>query len=124
LCGHGCRQVVKISPRTMESFFNRCLQQLARFNVFPKYIRAACDATDIETTKQFKGSGAVTGERKVEALNRNKLIVFVGPSFGIFSSHEVFMLAGVPVHDAEKELKITRAQIYTQYTGLKPPDSS
>lgn len=62
--------------------------------------------------------------RKLKALNRNKLIVFVGPLFGIFFSHEVFMLAGVPVHDAQKELKITRAQIYTQYTGLPPPDSS
>lgn len=62
--------------------------------------------------------------RKLKALNRNKLIVFVGTLFGIFLSHEVFMLAGVPVHDAEKELNITRAQIYTQYTGLTPPDSS
>jgi hypothetical protein len=34
------------------------------------------------------------------------------------------MLAGVPVHDAEKELNLTRDQIYTQYTGLAPPDSS
>ena len=62
--------------------------------------------------------------RKLKALNRNKLIVFVGPCFGIFSSHEVFMLAGVPVHDAEKELKTSRAQIYTRYTGMAPPDSS
>lgn len=62
--------------------------------------------------------------RKLKALNRNKLIVFIGNSFGIFFSHEVFMLAGIPVHDAEKELKLSRAQIYTHYTGLKPPDSS
>ncbi len=62
--------------------------------------------------------------RKLKALNRNKLIVFVGTVFGIFFSHEVFMLVGVPVHDAEKELKITRAQIYVQYKGLTPPDSS
>ena len=62
--------------------------------------------------------------RKLKALNRNKLIVFIGNSFGIFFSHEVFILAGIPVHDAEKELKLSRAQIYTHYTGLKPPDSS
>ncbi len=62
--------------------------------------------------------------RKLKAFNRNKLIVFIGNSFGIFFSHEVFMLAGIPVHDAEKELKLARAQIYTHYTGLKPPDSS
>ena len=62
--------------------------------------------------------------RKLKAFNRNKLIVFIGNSFGIFFSHEVFMLAGIPVHDAEKELKLSRAQIYTHYTGLKPPHSS
>ncbi len=31
---------------------------------------------------------------------------------------------GIPVHDAKKELKLTRAQNYTQYTGVIPPDSS
>jgi len=62
--------------------------------------------------------------RKLKTFNRNKLIVFIGNYFGIFFSHEVFMLAGVPVHDAEKELKLSRAEIYTHYTGFKPPDSS
>lgn len=62
--------------------------------------------------------------RKLKAFNRNKLIVFVGKCFGIFFSHEVFMLAGIPVHDAEKELKLSRTQIYNHYTGPKPPDSS
>jgi hypothetical protein len=62
--------------------------------------------------------------RKLKSLNRNKLIAFVGLWFGIFYSHEVFILAGVPVRDAEKELKITREQIYTRYTGCPPPDSS
>jgi hypothetical protein len=47
-------QVVKISPRTIETFFNRCIQQLAQSNIFPKYIHAACDATDFETTQQFQ----------------------------------------------------------------------
>ena len=74
-----------------------------------------------EAGKQTSGN---MYRRKLKALNRNKLIVFVGTVFGIFFSHEVFMLAGVPVHDAEKELKINRAQIYAQYTGLTPPDSS
>jgi hypothetical protein len=61
--------------------------------------------------------------RQLKALNRNKLIVFAGLFFGIFFSHEVFMLAGVPVRDAEKELDLTRAQIYSKYTGLPSPDS-
>lgn len=62
--------------------------------------------------------------RKLKALKRNKLIVFVGLFFGIFPSHEVLFLEGVPVRDAERDLKQTREQIYIQYTGTQPPDSS
>jgi hypothetical protein len=65
-------QVVKITPRVMENFFNQCIQQLARAKIFPKNIHAACDATDYETTKQFKGCGAVTRERKVKARGPRK----------------------------------------------------
>jgi len=54
--------------------------------------------------------------RKLKVLNRNKLIVFVGQHFGIFPSHEVFMLANVPVRDTEKELNINRDQVYAKYT--------
>jgi hypothetical protein len=54
--------------------------------------------------------------RKLKVLNRNKLIVFVNQNFGIFPSHEVFMLANVPVHDIAKELNITRDLIYAKYT--------
>jgi len=54
--------------------------------------------------------------RKLKVLNRNKLIVFVDQHFGVFPSHEVFMLANVPVRDTEKELNITREQVYAKYT--------
>ena len=54
--------------------------------------------------------------RKLKVLNRNKLIVFVDQHFGIFPSHEVFMLANVPVHDIAKELNIIREQVYAKYT--------
>jgi hypothetical protein len=54
--------------------------------------------------------------RKLKVLNRNKLIVFVGQHFGIFPSHEVFMLANIPVHDIAKELNITREQVYAKYS--------
>jgi len=53
--------------------------------------------------------------RKLKVLNRNKLIVFAGQHFGIFPSHEVFMLANVPVRDTEKELNINRDQVYAKY---------
>jgi hypothetical protein len=54
--------------------------------------------------------------RKLKVLNRNKLIVFIGSRFGIFPSHEVFMLANVPVRDTEEELGIDREQLYAKYT--------
>ena len=54
--------------------------------------------------------------RKLKVLNQNKLIVFADDYFGIFPSHEVFMLADVPIRDTEKELNITRDQIYAKYT--------
>jgi hypothetical protein len=62
--------------------------------------------------------------RKLKVLNRNKLIVFVGQHFGIFPSHEVFMLANVPVHDIAKELNITREQVYAKYTEGRVTEKS
>jgi len=62
--------------------------------------------------------------RKLKVLNRNKLIVFAGRHFGIFPSHEVFMLANVPVRDTEKELNINREQIYAKYTGAPLTENS
>ncbi len=62
--------------------------------------------------------------RKLKVLNRNKLIVFVDQHFGIFPSHEVFMLANVPVHDIAKELNITRDQVYAKYTEGRVTEKS
>jgi len=62
--------------------------------------------------------------RKLKVLNQNKLIVFVDQHFGIFPSHEVFMLAKVLVHDIAKELNITRNQVYARYTQGSPDEKS
>jgi hypothetical protein len=62
--------------------------------------------------------------RKLKVLNRNKLIVFVGQHFGIFPSHEVFMLANVPVHKTEEELDISREQLYAKYTDVPVTENS
>ncbi len=56
--------------------------------------------------------------------NWNKWIVFAGQHFGIILSHEVFMLANVPVRDTEKELNINRDQIYAKYTGTPVAENS
>ena len=76
--------------------------------------QARLDALGQETTWEMY-------RRKLKMLNRNKLIVFVEASFGIFLSHEVIMLVDVPVHKTAKELGVTRSSIYTKYTGLSPP---
>lgn len=56
--------------------------------------------------------------RRLKVINRNKLIVFADDYFGIFPSHEVFMPANVSVRDTEKELYITRDQVYAKHTEL------
>lgn len=65
-------QIVKISPRRLENFFNNCIQLLAAARVFPKYIHAACDTTLYETTQQYQGCGKVTRTRKVKARGYRK----------------------------------------------------
>ena len=64
--------IVKIGPRRIENFFNRCIEQLAKQDVFPKIIHAACDTTLYETTNKFKGCGCVTRQRKVKARGYRK----------------------------------------------------
>lgn len=66
------KQITEITPRRMEHFFNRCIEQLAQAHVFPKYIHAACDTTLYETTDQFEGCGKVVRERKVKARGYRK----------------------------------------------------
>jgi len=66
------KQIVKITPRRLENFFNHCIQRLAKARVFPKYIHAACDTTLYETTDQYEGCGSVLRERKVKARGYRK----------------------------------------------------
>ena len=65
-------QIVKITPRRLENFFNHSIQRLARAEVFPKYIHAACDTTLYETTDQYEGSGLVKRKRKPKARGHRK----------------------------------------------------
>ena len=66
-------QITEITPRRMEHFFNRSIEQLAQAHVFPKYIHAACDTTLYETTDQFEGCGSVLRDRKVKARGYRKV---------------------------------------------------
>jgi hypothetical protein len=64
--------IVRITPRKIENFFNRCIQQLAKQKIFPENIHAVCDATLYETTSKYKGCGSVSYKRKVKARGRRK----------------------------------------------------
>ncbi len=65
-------QIVKISPRRLENFFNHSIQKLAHQRIFPKNIHAACDTTLYETTDQYEGCGSVWRKRKVKARGYRK----------------------------------------------------
>jgi hypothetical protein len=64
--------IVEITPRRLENFFNRVIQRLAEARVFPKYIHAAGDTTDYETTDRYEGCGCVSRERKAPARGYRK----------------------------------------------------
>ena len=66
------KHVCSITPRRVENFFNRCIQQLAKQKVFPKKINASCDATLYETTDKFDGAGSVSRTRKIKARGYRK----------------------------------------------------
>jgi len=57
--------LVKISVRQAQNFFNNCIKCLAKAKTFPKKLRVIIDATDIETKKGFPGAGSVTREEKI-----------------------------------------------------------
>jgi hypothetical protein len=65
-------QIVTVSPRRLENFFNHAIQRLAQARVFPKFIHAAGDTTLYETTDQFEGHGSVLRKRKVKARGYRK----------------------------------------------------
>ena len=52
------------------------------------------------------------------AINWSSLL---DPTLGSYFSHEMIMLANVPVHKTAKELGGTRASFHTKCTGLTPP---
>jgi hypothetical protein len=64
--------VVEITPKRIENFYNHVIQRLTAARVFPKYIHAAGDATDYETTNRYEGCGRVSRERKPTVRGRRK----------------------------------------------------
>ncbi len=59
------RNIVKISLKVIEVFFNRVVRLLARSGFFPKKIKAIIDPTLIPTTSNWVGCGCVAHTRRV-----------------------------------------------------------
>jgi len=99
--------------KTKEGVYLQTYMTMAIKALTTGFLKWQKDQSKLET--RGKHSTWKMYRQKLKVINRNKLIVFVGDHFGIFPSHEVFLLANVPVYDVEKELDITRDSIYAKY---------
>ena len=100
--------------KTKEGVYIQAYMTMAMKALTTAFVKWQEDQLQLEA--QGKHSTWQMYRRKLKVLNRNKLIVFIDQNFGIYQSHEVFMLANVPVHDIAKELNITREQVYAKYS--------
>src|SRR6266511_5627216 len=57
--------IVKLNVRDLEAWFNGVIRALAKTGVFAAKVTGIVDATDLETTAQYKGCGQVTRKRKI-----------------------------------------------------------
>ncbi|MCK4825072.1 transposase [bacterium] len=97
--------LVKIPIRQMENFFNNCIKNLARAEIFPRKLRVIIDATDIETKKDFPGAGSVTRSKKiVDKTGENKTIEITVRGFKLIALFAV----GVKIPIAVKVVQIQR----------------
>ena len=62
--------IVAIAGRNLERGFNTIISILAANSFFPRKIKALLDASDLESTEQCKGRGAVTKEKAPELRRR------------------------------------------------------
>ena len=65
-------QIVEVTPRWLENFFNCCIQPLARSHVFPKYIHAGAIRRFMRRRISLRGCGLVKHKRKVKARGYRK----------------------------------------------------
>lgn len=75
-----------------------------------------------EAESQGEETGIGRFRRRLEARNRDKVIVFCGEHFGIFTIHEVFLLVGISMR--ERALMGESTQTVLARYRAKAPDSS
>ena len=65
----------------------------------------------------FGGQGTARWRRELAQQNRDKVIVFMGNYYGIFDTHELMVLSGIPVRDLPAHLG-SRTDILRRYGCL------
>ena len=65
----------------------------------------------------FGGQGTARWRRELAQQNRDKVIVFKGNHYGIFDTHELMVLSGIPVRDLPAHLG-SRTDILRRYGCL------
>lgn len=75
-----------------------------------------------EGRAELKGqeTGMRRYRRKIKSTNRDKLIVFVNDTYGIFYTHEAFILAGIDVSQEMADLHISRRDVLLKYCPNHP----
>jgi hypothetical protein len=63
--------IVKLSLRDLEAWFNGSIRALAKAGVFGAKVTGIVDATDLETTAAYEGCGQVTRTRKITDKHGN-----------------------------------------------------
>lgn len=97
--------LVKISIRQMESFFNNCIKCLAKGKIFHRKLRVIIDGTDIETRKDFPGAGrAIRKEEIVDKMGQKKTIEITVYGFKLMALFAV----GAKIPIAVKVIQIQR----------------
>jgi len=71
---------------------------------------------------QLAGQGAQRWRQELRRQNRDKLIVFVGDTYGIFDTHEFMVLTGVPLRQLPPHLG-SGADVLRRYGCLPAPDT-
>ena len=77
----------------------------------------AAPAQDILAYSLFGGQGTARWRRELAQHNRDKVIVFMGHRYGIFDTHELMVLSGIPVRDLPAHLG-SRTDILRRYGCL------
>jgi len=100
--------------RVHATFVLMCMALISAFRLH----KQKCDELELKG----EDTGIARYRRQLERMNRNKVIVFCGPHFGIFRNYEFAMLAGIKVR--ERTLMGESVQTVLTRYGVPIPDTS